>query len=698
MIAEQKPTSVSDLKRLFEESKTQLGDHLADTRTNNNLFQGNHFQKRNAKISRHLEGNGTSEDIKIRITKNHINTVCKYIINSILHGAPTGVIGPKNPSELQDQKSAEIHKMVFEDYKYQNKLNAQIRSWVHDYVVSGEVFLNVFWDDNMGLKIRPPVQYDLNGMPVQGEPFFEGDVECDRIYPWDVRQDPGAKTFATCKWIGYEKMVDKDAIKKLAPDHADLDQALKDDLDETYKVFEASTGTYKEAKGKVLLRQIYYRPCSEYPNGKFVFFTKDIILIEGELPVDQNGNVFFPIKYVGFDEIPTSARSSSVIKQVRSEQMEINRCASAIAHTQMTVGYDKLIVPTGGEVEAGATKAGVRIFKVPGGKQSSDFIQGRSGDQFLGTLQQNITELYNKLGVPENWDEKSPDTDMMAMLYKNMRQKTRFSLYSEKFSEFLIDVIITILKLKKAYMRDETFFRVTGKSEYQNIAEFRSLDDLGYQVKVEAGTEDLESKFGRFMSLTNILQYVGTNMDDNTKGMILRNLPFANGEEITSKLTMQYDNAKNIMLALDRGEATDLMQTGDPLYFAEQLENRKNKPDYRYLNQNIKSLYEQHIQAYQQMYADKAKQVQLAQSGFIPADGPTVPVDGMYETTMGPDGVQKTKRVQLPQASLVWLGEKLKSQGSVLGNIQSLDLSQQASIANQYMEGMSPSTNQMVAP
>jgi hypothetical protein len=685
---DKKELTASELKRLFDESKTQLGDHLSDTRTNNNLFQGNHYQKRNQKITRQLENTAISEDIKIRLTKNHINTVCKYIINSILAHAPTGVISPKNPNELQDQKSAQIHGMVLDDYKYYNKLNSQIRTWVHDFVVSGECYLNVFWDDSKGRKIQPPPQYDLMGTPIPQAPFFEGDVVCDRIFPWDVRLDPGAKTFEEARWIGYEKMVDKDAIKTLAPNHPELDRAIKDDMDDTYKVFEASTGAYKESKGKVLLRQIYYRPCTEYPNGYYVFFTKEIILIQGELPVDQNGNVLFPIKYVGFDEIPTSARSASIIKQIRTEQMEINRCASAIAHTQMTVGWDKMIVPTGGDVEAGATKAGVRIFKVPGGKQAADFIQGRSGDQFLSTLQQNVSELYNKVGVPENWDEKNPDTDIMAMLYKNMRQKTRFSLYADKFSEFLVDVIITILRLKKAYMRDEAFFRATGKAEYQNIAEFRSMDDLSYQVKVEAGTEDLESRFGRYMVLTNILQYVGTNMDDNTKGMILRNLPFANGEEITSQLTLQYDNAKNIMLSLDRGEPTEILQTGDPMYFATQLEHRKNKQDFRYLRPEIKMAYEQHIQAYQQMHAQKLQEVQMAQSGFIPADGPTVPVDGMYETVMAPDGTQKTKRVQLPQSALMWLGEKLKQQGAVMGNLQSLDLSQQAAIANQLSNGV----------
>lgn len=697
-MTEPEKLTVPELKRLFEESKSALGDHLAETRTNNNLFQGNHFHKRNAKLVRSLEQVGVNEDVKIRITKNHTNTVCKYIINSILSLAPTATVAPKNPNELQDQKAAEIHKLILEDFKAQNKVKAQIRRWAHDYVVSGEVFLNVFWDPTKGRKITPSPSYDLTGQLVENPPFFAGDVATERIFPWDMRMDASAKSFDEAAWLGYEKMVNPDVLKKSFGDHPEIDKAIKEDSDDTYKVFEANTGSYKEAKGKVLLRQMYFRPCTEYPNGLFIFFSKEIELARGELPTDENGRVFFPIKYLGFDEIPTSPRSASIIRQIRPEQMEVNRCASAIAHTQMSAGFDKMIVPTGGEVEAGATKAGIRIFRVPGGKQSADYIQGRSGEQFLSTLQQNISEIYNKTGVPENWDEKAQDTDIMATLYKNMRQKSRFSLYGEKFSEFLVEIFEEVLRLKKAYMTDEEFFLVTGKAEYQNINEFRSQDDLCYQIKIEEGTEDLESKFGRYYTLMQTLQYVGGNMDDYTKGLIIRNLPFANGEEITSKLTMHYDNAKNIMLALDRGEIPQVSEIGDPLYLAEQLNNRVFKPDFQYLTPQIQQNYQQQIIAYNQLYNQKLQQVQRAQQGFIPADGPSVPVDGMYETVPGSDGQPKTKRVQLPQSALMWLTEQLKAQGQAMGNIQALPLGQQAQIAEQYMAGMSPDQQQMPVP
>jgi hypothetical protein len=701
MTDQTKTLSASDLNRLFEESKNQCSEHLSDLRIHNNLYQGNHFNKKGSKHNRALEESANNDEIKIRITKNHVNTICKYIKNSITSMAPTGAIAPKNPGEIQDQKSAEIHGMVFDDYKLRNKFNAQLRRWVDDFVVSGEVWVNVFWDNTRGLKITPNPSYNpLTQQVEQAPPFTEGDVVIERIFPWDIRLDPGAKDFEEAMWVGYEKMVDPNVIKTMFAEHPEVDKAAKEDTDDTYKVFEASSGSYKAAKGKVRLRQTYYRPCQKYPFGQYIFFTKEIILAQGELPKDSNGNVFFPIIYKGFDEVPTSPRATSIIKQIKPEQMEVNRCASSQALIQMSLGFDKMIIPTGGEVQSGGTKAGVRVLKVPGGKQNADIIQGRSGDQFLATLQQNISEMYSKTGVPENWDEKTQDTDIMATLYKSMRQKTRFSSYGDKFAEFINDVIEMVLRLKKAYMLDETFFRVTGKQEYQNIAEFRSMDDLGYQIKIEPSTEDLESRFGRYMSLMSTMQYAGQNLDKNTIGMLIKNLPFMNTDEIHSKMTMAYENAKNIKLALDRGEMPEISEIEDPLYIAEELNHRMRKPDFKYLNDQIKAAYQQQVAAYNQIYTQKTQEIQMAQAGFIPTDGPTVPVDGMYEEVIGVNGQKKYQRMQVPLAAMNWLKEKLQSQGSIMGNVVNLPLGQQAQIAEQFNQasGMSPEQQQMPVP
>lgn len=690
---QKKELSVSDLNKQFEDSKSVINEHLAEARTNVNLFVGNHFQKKGSRLSRSLDNLTDDKDVKIRVTKNHTNTICKYIINSILNQAPTGAILPKNPGEIQDQKSAEIHASIIEDYKIQNRFKAQVRRWAENYVTVGELFLNIFWDDNKGnLLGHEEVRDERTGEVTGTRPIFEGDAVTELVYAWDMRMDPGAKTFDEACWVGYEKMVDQNIILKLFGDTEENRKACKSDMDETYKVFDSTAVQYQDAKNRVLLRQCYYRPSTDYPDGYYVFFTKETIFAEGPLPKDRNGRVFFPIKYLGFDELPTSPRSISIIRQIRPDQMEVNRCASAIALTQMTMGFDKMIAPTGGEVDAGSMKAGVRVFRVPGGKQSADIIPGRSGEQFLNTMNSAISEMYRKTGVPENFDEKAADTDILASLYKNMRQKTRFSLYADKFGDFLVEIIEEVLRLKKAYMRDETFARVVGKDNLINIDEFRAMDDLGYQIKVEPATEDLESRFGKHIALTNTMQYLGQNLDQNTIGMLLKNLPFNNGEEIYSKFTIDYENARNILLALDRGEFPEVTTIEKPEYILAELNHRRRKPDFKFLDPRIQMNYLKQIEQYQAIYNQNLMTIQQAQAGFIPSDGPTVPVDGVYETVIGSNGQPKTQRVQLPLAAINDLIQKLQAQGNAFGNIQTLPLGQQAEMAQSFLEqsGLQP--------
>ncbi len=659
-----KPLKASDLNTKFQDSKSVLTDHLAEARTNVNLFVGNHFQKKTTKsLARVLDKSSTDSETKIRVTKNHTNTICKYIINSILGLAPTGVITPKNPTEMQDQKAAELHAAIWDDYKTRNKFREHVRRWVNDYVVIGEVWVNQFWDNNKGKHLGMEQVTDPMTGEVTGEqPLYEGDVVLERIFGWDVRMDTGAKCHDEAEWIGYEKMVSQDKILRTFGNTEEIKKACSADIDETYKIFDSQTGEYKDQKGKVLLRQMYYRPCMEYPTGYFVFFTKELILAEGPLPTDKDGNPFFPIKHVGLDEIPTSPRSASIIRVIRPDQMEVNRCASNIAMIQQTMGMDKMIVPTGGEVQADTSKAGIRLLRVPGGKGTAEYIPGRSGDQFLATMQGAISEMYRKTGVPETFDQKSQDVDILASLYKDERQKVQYSLYAEKIGDFIREIIMDTLRLKKAYMRDDVFVSAVGKSEQINIAEFRSSADIGFQIKIDAGTDDLQSRYGKHIALTNVLQYIGKDLDKNTTGMLMKQLPFLNSDEIFAEYTLQYETARNVMLALDRGEVPEIVTSGDPDYFYKQLEMRKYKADFRFLPFQVQNNYQEQIEQYKQLYNTNLAEVQRAKDGFIPYDGPSVPVEGMYETVTGSSGQSKTQRVQIPQSSIKWLIEQLQAQ------------------------------------
>jgi hypothetical protein len=148
-------------------------------------------------------------------------------------------------------------------------------------------------------------------------------------------------------------------LKKQYSDDDHISKAIKDSSEQTYQLFDGY-GNYKSDKKKqTLVKEYYFKPCAEYPNGYYCIAVDEAILHEGELP-----HGIFPIVHVGFDEASTSARSFSIIKQIRPCQAEINRCISRIVEHHLTLGDDKLITQPGATISAGATAHGIKVIKV----------------------------------------------------------------------------------------------------------------------------------------------------------------------------------------------------------------------------------------------------------------------------------------------------------------------------------------------
>src|SRR5574343_1050350 len=114
----------SELERLYKEGTDADKSIYAEQRSNMQLVAGNHYSKKTMKaFGRIRDDRSINEQQKIRITRNHIQRICKIYENNILTYAPDAVIGPKNATELQDQKAAELNNSVWQDFKSRHKFS-----------------------------------------------------------------------------------------------------------------------------------------------------------------------------------------------------------------------------------------------------------------------------------------------------------------------------------------------------------------------------------------------------------------------------------------------------------------------------------------------------------------------------------------------------------------------------------------------
>lgn len=691
----QKAHTISELNELEAEGEGLDQELFAEQRSNIQLILGQHYAKRGGKFWNRLrDSKDISQEQKIRLTKNHIRRIVHTYMNSILHYSPGVQASPKDKSDLHNQKAAELVNAVWADYKADGDYKKELYQWCSDFCGAGEVAVKIFFNPMAGKFLGYEQEVDEFGQPVvdemgqpvsSGNPKFQGKVEIERLFTWNLARAAGATSEKNNPWWRYKKMVSIkdvqamiDASDKIPDEQKEeLKRKIVETSDDTYIVLEGDTGKYKSAKNQTMLKEWYFKPCAQYPMGYYFICCGEAIIFEGELPYG-----IFPIVFEGFDEQPTSPRGRSIVKQLRPNQIEINRCASTMAETQITLGFDKVLVQNGTKLNPGNTFPGVRSYTYSG--LTPIVMEGRTGAQYLEYMNANITELYQIANLDEQMleDDGKQALDVFSMLNRSIKDKKKFSLYSDKFEGFLRNVFKTYIKLRQKYATPEDIIPAIGKSEIINIEEFKGVEDICYSIVAESQSDDSETKLGRQMMLQHIIQYVGPQLAQKDLGKLIRLMPYANDEQILEDLTLEYDFVTNMILALDRGQPVQVANYVKPEYVINRLTLRTVKADYQHLPQEVKDLYMQTIEIYEQLKVEEAEKIKQAQSEFIPTGGYLVAAD--FYVPDKNDPTKLPKRVRIPSESLDWLLKQIEAQGSGQEALANLSMGAQAEIADKF--------------
>lgn len=671
---------IAELESLYQDALTNHRALFAEQRSNLLLVAGNHYNKKDSRFWRKLrEVESLSKTQKLRLTKNHIQKITKTYINNILAFAPGIAIGPKNEDELSDVAVASMHNDVWQDLKKRHKFKKKKRQFVKDYVEIGEMICKVMFDPAMGDFLGYEIKYGEDGLPIVGKDgvtpehtaLFTGDINYERIHGFNFLTDPQGRSWEECRYACIQKMMPiKDLEKQFEGDEEKL-TFISTGTEETYKIFDSGSSTFGSSKDMVMVKEWYFRPCADYPNGYYYITTRGGILFEGELPLG-----IFPIVYMGFDEASTSARSFSIIKQLRPYQAEVNRSASKIAEHQITLGDDKLLLLNGSSMEPGGTAHGVKAVKVTGTEPK--IMTGRDGGQHIGYMTGQIEEMYSISNVREDSEEKSANQDPYTMLFRKAEDKKKFVIYIDKVQEFEEEICEISLRYAKAFYPDEKMIPVLGRKGFVNIAEFRDTDDLSYQISIEPQSEDLESRIGKQLSLNHLIQYAGANMQSKDLGRIIRSMEYINKEQLFDDETIDYDNATADILAMDRGKVIPADSEENHDYVIKRLIHRTKQKDFQSLPPEVQTNYRQKLQQHRDMKAEQIKAAQAAKDGFIPSGGFLVSCDFYMSDPKDP---MKQKRLRVPAESLMWLQERLEQQGTTQDALEQSDLQTQARVA-----------------
>lgn len=680
-----KKYKVSDLNTLYTEAEQCDKEDFAEKRTNLLLIYGEHYSKKQLQnLSRSRNFSELSDQQKLRLTKNHIQNITKRITEQVTSTAPGITIEAKNTNEIQDQKSAELHLSVWEDAKVRFDYDEKIDEWGDDFVGLGEVACKMFFDPNEGKIVAYEPEVDENGetvldeetkQPKKGRPKYSGSIVFEPVYGFNLLRDPNAQDMKKSPYLILRKVTDRKELVEKYPQHKDK---ISSAAEKAMIVFDGIKGTYRKTENEALVKEFYFRPCIQYPNGYFYYVCGDAMLEEGELP----GGIF-PIVWQYFERTQTSPRGYSPVRTMRPYQIEINRAASKTAEHQVTLGDDKLLIQNGSSISAGMALPGVRSINYAGAPPT--ILAGRDGSHYLNYMNAQIDELYKVMSVDEQ--DEAAQLDPYLMLYRAARQKKRFKRYIARFERFVKNVAKTYLQLAKLYLSEEEFIRVAGRVEQVNIEEFKNAEDIGYQITIKPQSEDIETKFGTQIFINQILQYVGGKLDTKQIGKILKYAPYGNVNEAFSDFTIDSDSAVNMILSLDRGKWPLITEFDDPVYMAQRLVARMRQADFVMLPFQSQEMYREALQTYKNMEQDNIMRIQRLQQGLIPTGGYLVTCDFYVPNPMNPGN---TKKLKVPSEALNWMVKQLGLQGTVLDELENANPGLQAQIA----DGVNPGAPQ----
>jgi hypothetical protein len=698
-----KKHDLNALNSLYLDGDSVDQEVFAEYRSNILLVAGEHYNRRQSSFYRRIrDSRELSQEQKMRLTKNHIQKICKTYVNNILSTGPNVGFEPKDEQNLQNQKEADLNHSVWRDAWERYGLDDLRDDWCDDFVNIGEVATKIVWDPDAGpitayqQKLSDagnPLHYDEDqnetaeaAHPVTGQPremvpdpslqVHQGEFIFDTLYAFNLLRPAECKDMKKAAWLCIRKMSNRDyLLNKYQADDTKAAMIISSG-DETFMVYEGARAGYRKTDTEVLIREFYFRPCVQYPKGYYYISTKNGILEEGELP----GGIF-PIIVQPLEKIQTTPRGRSPVKQMRPYQAEINRAASKMAEHQITLGDDKLLLSNGSKTSAGIALPGVRSINFTG--QAPTVLQGRSGAQYLEYMNSQIQELYTVMNVAEDTavNKETGQMDPYAMLFRAAKQKKAFQRHIQRFNKFLLDVAKTYLKLAKLYLPDDQLIYAVGKSEQINIPEFKNTRDASFDIIIDQQTDDIETKMGKQLVLNHAIQYVGHQLKPDDIGKLLREMPYGNLEKSMDDFTIDYDSSVNDILALDRGSLPPVHPYDNHVYVVKRLVARMRQADFQFLSPQIQQAYQQKIQLHEQLEAQRQMQIQQAEQGYIPTGGYLVSCQFYVADPSDPSG-QKSRQARLPAEAVQWLIQHLESQGQSLQQMESMNPGAQQEVSN----------------
>jgi len=467
------------------------------------------------------------------ISVNHYKSILSHKVGMTVRQRPT--FEPRaNNTDYRSQAQTILARGLLDYYMREKRMERVLKRATEFAVRYGEGWVRTEWDTSLGETQVTETDEE--------EDEREGDIRYEAFSPIDVIRDTSKESVEQSDWFiirtyrnRYDLIAkfaefdeeDESTDEEVAEELKQLKQELlqvasKDDLIDEGIVMGKRFGECDD----IPVYEFYHKPTPAVPNGRYVRFVNDeILLLEGDLPYDE-----IPVYDIMSSEIDGTPFGYTIAFDMLPIQSAIDALHSSVVTNQKTFSIQQIAIPRAAKIDPSVLGDALSVIfydpmNVPGGGKPEAINFTATPAEVFSYIQQ-LEQLMETLSGINSVTRGNPEASLKSgaalALVQSMAIENSIGL-QQSYIALLEDVGTATINLLKDNAESKRVAQIVGVSNKSMTKEF-SGEDLSEvnRVTVDVGSPLSRTTAGKLEILQTLMQIEGAIKTPEQALMVLQ--------------------------------------------------------------------------------------------------------------------------------------------------------------------------------
>lgn len=297
----------------------------------------------------------------------------------------------------------------------------------------------------------------------------EGDIEVERVFPWEIIVDDGEAQYGTPRCLYQRKYVDRLVLAELYPEQAD-------------KIKDASCDTEDYEIGRdVTADQVLVTEAWHLPSGPKAKDGRHVIAIENATLLDEKyTDSYFPFVFLRWSKAPAGFWGVGLAEELTGIQLEINKLLREIQQAHHLLGKAHWMVDNASKIISAHLDNDVgSIIRYSGGLAPQVYTpQAVSADvyQHLWNLYEKAYEITGISPLSAQSQKPAGLNSGKAMQVYDDIETERFMIVGREYEKFFMDAAKQIIDRARDLAKGSGFTVKARAKQFIEKIDWKDVD------------------------------------------------------------------------------------------------------------------------------------------------------------------------------------------------------------------------------